>query len=133
MKLKIGALAKMIGINIQSIRYYERRGLLLPSVRLESGYRLYDEKAVKRLKFIRYSKKLGFSLKEIERLLSLHPKSIENCEEVRSYVEQKLKVIDEKIEGLKNIRLTMAHLVNSCTDKQPTEDCPILAGIAEEG
>ena len=133
MGYKIGALAKRVGVNIQTVRYYERRGLLLPTTRMESGYRLYDNEAKKRLEFIRYAKELGFTLKETEELLKLRVSSTARSDDIRKKVETKLSEIDHKIEGLKTMRKVLNELIKTCCAGQPTEKCPILRTIDKKG
>ena len=129
MGLKIGELAKEVGVNIQTVRYYEKRGLLLPTVRMESGYRLYDDKAKKRLEFIRYSKKLGFTLKETEELLKLRASTTSKCADIKKRAEDKISEIDGKLEGLQSMRKVLKEMVDTCKTGQPTEKCPILKTI----
>ena len=133
MEYKIGELAKEVGVNIQTIRYYERRGLLIPTSRMESGYRLYDKEALKRLEFIRYSKELGFTLKEAEELLMLRIRPNAKCDDVREKVNSKLCEIDGKIKGLQMIRKVLNDLIKTCFAGQPTEKCPILRTIDKKG
>lgn len=85
----IGELARHAGVNIQTVHYYERRKLLLPVGRTDSGYRLYDEEALKRLRFIRHAKELGFTLEEIRGLLDLRIKSTTTCDKVKEKTERK--------------------------------------------
>lgn len=133
MEYKIGELAKKVGVNIQTVRYYERCGLLLPTTRMESGYRLYDNDAKKRLEFIRYSKKLGFTLKETEELLRLRVSTKAKCGDVKKKAEDKLMEIDKKIEGLKSMRKVLKEMIKTCQNGQPTEHCPILKTIDKKG
>ena len=129
MELKISELEKNVGVNIQTIRYYERRGLLLPTTKMESGYRLYDNEAKKRLEFIRYSKKLGFTLKETEELLKLRASTTARCADIKEKAESKLSEIDRKIKGLKSMRKVLKDMIKTCQNKQPTDKCPILKTI----
>ena len=133
MECKIGELAKKVGVNIQTIRYYERRGLLLPTTKMESGYRLYDNEAKKRLEFIRYSKNLGFTLKETEELLRLRVSTTARCGDIRKKAEAKLREVESKIEGLQTIRKVLNELIRTCHAGQPTEKCPILKTIDKKG
>lgn len=131
----IGEMAKMAGVNRQTIRYYERRKLLAPSGRKDSGYRLYDEKALKRLLFIRHAKELGFTLEEIRGLLDLRIKSAdstESCEAVRARTKAKLRVVESKIAALESVRKVLIELLCACNKRTPTEECPILKAIEEE-
>ena len=133
MECKIGELAKKVVVNIQTIRYYERRGLLLPTTKMESGYRLYDNEAKKRLEFIRYSKKLGFTLKETEELLRLRASTTAKCRDIKEKANDKLREIDRKIEGLQTMRKVLNELIRTCHAGQPTEKCPILRTIDKKG
>ena len=138
MGLKIGELAKAANVNIQTIRYYERRGLLHPAKRKGSGttgigYRIYDEDAVRRLKFILHAKELGFTLKEIEELLDLRVSGTARCGDIRKRSEKKIDEIDKKIKGLKSIQEILEGLIRVCKSGQPTEKCPILRAIDEKG
>ncbi|MBI3398915.1 MAG: heavy metal-responsive transcriptional regulator [Deltaproteobacteria bacterium] len=133
----IGTLARRVGVNIQTIRYYERRGLLQPSKRVRAGitgigYRMYDEDAVRRLKFILHAKELGFTLKETEGLLDLKVDKTARCGDIKKKAEEKLMEIDKKIQGLEGIQRILKDLVNLCKSKQSTDRCPILKAIDEK-
>lgn len=132
MKITIGKLAKQAEIGVQTIRYYERQGLLIPAGRTESGYRLYDEKGLKRLYFICKAKGLGFSLKEIKGLLDLEVRSgdlSETCKTVKAKAEAKLKIVEAKIEMLESIKNILSDLLKACDKRKPIEGCPILTSI----
>ncbi len=103
-KLTIGQLAKSAGVNLQTIRYYERRGLIPEPPRNESGYRQYSQKEVSRTLFIKGAQGLGFSLKEIEELLSLKMEPGTTCGDVKNRVEAKISDIEEKILALQQIK-----------------------------
>ncbi len=133
MELKIGELAKKVGVNIQTVRYYERRGLLIPTSRMESGYRLYDAEAKKRIEFIRYAKELGFTLKETEELLKLRVNPKARSDNIREKVKSKLREIDSKIKGLQTMQKVLNELEKTCCAGQPTEKCPILRTIDKKG
>ncbi len=90
-EMTVGRLAKTAGVNIETIRYYERRGLLPEPTRKESGYRLYSDEDVKRLQIILRAKELGFALREIQELLELRVDVKTNCDEVRTETEEKIK------------------------------------------
>ena len=124
--LTIGQLAKAAKVNIQTIRYYERQGILKPSTRLDSGYRVYNEESLKRLHFIRHAKDLGFSLDEIQSLLNLRVRSVGRCDQVRSKAEAKLKDVQEKITHLKKLERTLKTLIADCKNRVVSECCPIL-------
>jgi MerR family mercuric resistance operon transcriptional regulator/MerR family gold-responsive transcriptional activator of gol and ges genes len=128
----IGKLAREAGVNLQTVRYYERRKLLLPVGRKESGYRLYDEEALRRLKFIRHAKELGFTLKEVSELLDLRIDNISDCERAKSSAEIKLNDVEGKIESLEAVRRVLKGLIQACEKRKPTEKCPILKTIEKE-
>jgi len=122
----IGQLAKKAQVNVQTIRFYERRGILKPIRREESGYRKYDGDSLKRLHFIRQAKELGFSLKEIQDLLGLRIRSVETCNRVKSKATEKLDEIQRKISRLKGLEKTMKKLISDCESQQVSYCCPIL-------
>ena len=124
--LTIGALAKSVGVNVQTIRFYERKGLLKPSTRLSSGYRLYDMECMKRLTFIIQAKGLGFSLQEAKGLLGLRVRSDQNPDIVRAKVEKKLEEVQQKIERLRQLERTLKGLVDDCRNRRVTDHCPII-------
>lgn len=122
----IGQLAKKVHVNVQTIRFYERRGILKPVRREDSGYRKYDGDSLKRLHFIRQAKELGFSLKEIQDLLGLRIRSVETCNRVRIKATEKLDEIQKKISQLKGLEKTMKSLISDCENRQISDCCPIL-------
>lgn len=124
--LTIGQLAKAAGVNIQTIRFYERMGILRPQARLESGYRIYNDESLKRLHFIRQAKDLGFSLNEIQSLLSLRVRSADRCTQVRSRAEKKLKDVQQKLAHLKKLERTLKRLISDCKKKMVSDCCPII-------
>lgn len=122
----IGTLAEKANVNLETIRFYERKGIIPKPARLPSGYRSYSEEDLKRLRFIQVAKKHGFSLKEIKELLHLRVDPNCTCEDVRTRAEHKIQVIEEKIRELKQIKEALAILVASCEGTGPTQACPIL-------
>ena len=129
MESRTGDLARRAGVNPQTLRYYERRGLLLKPKRTEAGYRLYDEEAVRRIRFIKKAQDLGFTLAEISDLLSLEVEEQTACEDVREKAQAKLEEIDNKILDLTCIRKTLTLLIDSCAAREPTDSCPILNSL----
>ncbi|HEV8646425.1 MAG TPA: heavy metal-responsive transcriptional regulator [Burkholderiales bacterium] len=127
--LTIGKLARQGGVNIQTIRYYERRGLIPKPNRSSSGYRLYDEEAVRRLGFVRKAQLLGFSLHEIDELLSLRMRPGITCADIRKRARQKIATVEEKIAELTRIRGALAKLATACRGEGPTSECPILEAL----
>jgi len=122
----IGELAKKAAVNIQTIRFYERQGILKPVERLDSGYRKYDGDSLKRLHFILQAKELGFSLKEIQDLLGLRIRSVQACERVRAKATQKLDEVKRKIIHLRKLEKTLKNLISDCEQRQVSDCCPIL-------
>jgi MerR family mercuric resistance operon transcriptional regulator/MerR family gold-responsive transcriptional activator of gol and ges genes len=128
----IGKVARTAGVNIQTIRYYERRRLLAPKTRKDSGYRLYDEGALKRLRFIKNAQELGFSLKEISELLNLRVSSKARCGDIQHKAQKKLDDVKLKIERLNAIEKVLKRLIKTCHREETTEHCPILNSLEEE-
>ena len=127
----IGALAKRAGVGIDTVRYYERTGLLEPSARLASGYRRYSDAEVSRLRFIRKAQTLGFSLKEIRDLLALS--SSRDVARVKRSAETKLADVTQRIAELERIRDGLSVLVDACPGHGRAKDCPILRTLEGEG
>jgi Hg(II)-responsive transcriptional regulator len=125
-KLSIGQLAKKANVNLETIRYYERRGLIPEPSRNKSGRREYSLEAVKRTKFIMRSQALGFSLREISDLLSLRVEPGTTCADVKARVGTKIEEIEKKISDLEQIRMALLRLSKRCTGQGPVGHCPIL-------
>ena len=126
----IGQIAKETGLSIETIRYYERLKLMPPPKRRPSGYRQYCQNCVRRLKFIRNAKELGFSLKEIASFLSLRIKSKSRCADVKKRTDRKISEIDDKIKKFQDIRRSLQRLSNKCVKGQAlVSECPILEEI----
>ncbi len=123
----VGQLAKAAKVNAQTIRFYEREGILKPIQRLDSGYRVYNEESLKRLHFIRQAKDLGFRLEEIQSLLNLRVRSVDRCNQVRTKAQQKLQDVQQKIGHLKKLEQTLKALVSDCEQRVVSDCCPILA------
>ena len=130
--MKIGTLAKHAGVAIDTVRYYERQGLLPAPVRLASGYRDYEDGDVARLRFIRRAKALGFTLGEIGELLALSARRDGDMAGMKSAAQQKLADVDAKLAELQRIRQGLTDLVASCPGHGALEHCPILDALAGE-
>lgn len=130
--LTIGELGERANVNIETLRYYERRGLLPPPRRSAANYRLFPPEAVKVVRFIKRAQELGFSLKEIEELLSLRAIPEAQCVDVRNLAQEKIRDIDTKIATLQAIRDVLATLLIECPGEAPIQQCPILETIAAE-
>ncbi|MGH7228351.1 MAG: heavy metal-responsive transcriptional regulator [Nitrospiraceae bacterium] len=131
-ELTIGKLAKQVGVNIQTVRYYERRRMLSPTTRTSSGYRLYGEEALKRLCFIKNAQALGFTLREIAELLNLRVASTARCGDVQRKAQAKLNQVETKIRDLRALDRALRGLIRTCQAGQPTNRCPILRSMEEE-
>ena len=126
----IGELAKRAGVAIDTVRYYERNDLLSPSSRMASGYRRYGEVELKRLRFIRRAKALGFSLIDIRALLALSDER--SVAKVKRAAELKLADIEQRIAELERIRAGLHRLVAACPGHGRAEACPILNALTQE-
>jgi len=128
--ISIGQLAKRSGVPIDTVRHYERIGLLKPTVRLASGYRRYGEAEQKRLRFIRRGKSLGFTLEEIQELLSLS--AHRNVAQVRQAAKARLADVERRITELARVRDSLRTLIAACPGHGRAEDCPILNALSQE-
>jgi MerR family copper efflux transcriptional regulator len=127
--MTIGALAKKAGINIDTIRYYERNGLIPEPVRRPSGYREYGATDVARLRFILRAKELGFTLAEIGELLSLS--ADRDVRGVKRRAERRLEQVEHKIKELQRVRRGLKTLIDACPGHGDLERCPIVAALSE--
>ncbi len=130
--LTIGHLAREAGVNLETVRYYERRGLLPKPPRSASGYRLFPSDAARRLRFIKRAQELGFSLKEIRELLSLRVSRSTTSRDIRTRAEAKIADIDAKIRSLESMKKTLRKLTNVCEGCVPVAECPILESLDRE-
>jgi len=129
----IGRLAREVGINLETVRFYERRGLLPKPPRSASGYRLFPSEAARRLKFIKRAQELGFSLSEIRELLALRMSPRTTSGEIRKRTEAKIADIEGKIKSLDSMRKSLVKLARSCGGCAPLSECPILESLDREG
>ncbi len=125
-KFTIGKLAKKANVNLETIRYYERRGLLLEPPRNKSGHRQYSLEEVKRTEFIKRCQALGFSLKEISELLLLKVIPGTTCGDIKARVETKIADVEKRIVDLEKIREALLRMSSKCIGKGPVGQCPIL-------
>ena len=128
----IGQLAKTVGVNVQTIRYYERLHLLGPASRASSGYRLYGSGEEGRLRFIKNAQALGFTLREIAELLNLRVSSQARCGDVQRKAKEKLKCVEAKAQDLQALARALERLIRSCRAGQPMDHCPILKSLEKE-
>ncbi|MEW6683241.1 MAG: heavy metal-responsive transcriptional regulator [Nitrospirota bacterium] len=122
----IGWLAREAGVRVDTVRYYERRGLIPPPSRRDSGYREYTDDDLARVRFIRRAKDLGFSLAEIAELLNLRVDRRKTCADVKREAERKMAEIDQRIAELARMRGALKGLAAACRGQGPTNECPIL-------
>lgn len=129
-----GELARRSGGNLETIRYYERRGLLPTPPRTAAGYRTFTADAVRRVRFIKHAQALGFTLAEVNGLLALRTEPATTCADVRRQADAKLADIDGKIRSLRSMRTALVRLAAACTGRNdPALECPILASLDERG
>ena len=129
--LTIGQVAQRAGVGVETVRFYEREGLISEPPRRPSGYRDYPPETVTRIVFIRRAKGLAFSLKEISELLDLRVRPRRNCSQVKQRADAKIADIDAKIAALRRMRRGLKSLAKACEERTPTTECPILASLGE--
>lgn len=132
MSLRIGQLASAASVNVQTVRYYERRGLLDTKRRTPGGYREYEADAVMRLRFIKHAQALGFSLKEIQELLALRVRHGAACGMVERRTRQKIAVVDKKIHELRRLKGSLERLAAACESRASTAECPVLESLEHD-
>lgn len=130
--LTIGAVAKRVGVAIDTIRYYEREGLLPEPARRASGYRSYGDAAVAQLRFIRRAKTLGFTLEEIRDLLVLSRDGTLGVKAVKQRATQRLAATEMRIAQLQRVHEGLAQLINACPGQGAPEQCPIFRALSDE-
>jgi MerR family mercuric resistance operon transcriptional regulator len=132
-RLTIGEVAQQAHVRIETLRYYERTGLVASPPRSASNYRLYPQETVRRVQFIKRAQALGFSLKEIMELLALRATPETPCADMRSRALDKITAIDEKMQALHAMKHALAKLVEECLGQGEMTDCPILAALDTKG
>jgi MerR family transcriptional regulator, copper efflux regulator len=128
-RLTIGRLAELGGVNLETVRYYERRGLLPKPPRTQAGYRQFPPDSAQRLRFIKRAQELGFSLEEIRDLLALRVEP-GNCVDVRARAQAKIADIEQKMKTLAAMKSTLLNLINRCA-RSASDDCVILASLED--
>ena len=129
MGLKIGEVAERGGVNLQTIRYYEREKLLPEPPRLPSGYRVYPDQTVRRVRFIKRAQEIGFTLAEIRELLALRIDADRDSSDVRALAQDKIIDIEQKIQTLQRMKEALGRMTERCTGCGPASECPILESI----
>lgn len=129
--MTIGELAAAADVNVQTVRYYERRGILAEPRRTDSGYRQYAAETAERLRFIKRAQQLGFSLEEIQELLELRVDDPSVCAAVEATTRRKITDVEQKIRELERLNRVLQRLAASCRARTPTAECPILEALSE--
>lgn len=124
--LSVSEFARQAGVNLATVRYYERRRLLPAPPRTPAGYRIYSEESVKRLRFIRHAQELGFTLKEISTLLGISGKRMRSSKEVCDIAREKISAIDARLRDLKSLRKQLFRLTKTCDGNGTVEECVIM-------
>jgi MerR family mercuric resistance operon transcriptional regulator len=126
MSLTVGKLAQAAGVGVETIRFYEKRGLVQQPVRRGSGYRVYNPDDVTRIRFIKNAQALGFTLKEIGDLIKLEQDTRSQCSDLQTRADEKVRLIDAKIAELSRMRSELMQLSSSCASDQPLSECRLM-------
>ncbi|TMP87198.1 Cd(II)/Pb(II)-responsive transcriptional regulator [Pseudoalteromonas ruthenica] len=127
--MKIGELSKTTGCSIQTIRYYEKEGLLSTPERTEGNYRLYGERALKELEFIKHCRSLDIPLIDVKRLIELKNKPEESCASVNKLIAQQLALVNNRMRELKALKAELQQMASSCTTENTIEACGIIKSL----
>lgn len=131
--LTIGKLAGLAATSTDSLRYYEREGLIAPAAKSQSGYRLYDADSIRRIRFIKQAQRCGFTLTEIRELLSLRSERSTCCGDIRKLAVEKKLQVESRIKAMKLISRALDRLIADCTEeRKPVDACPILSALEED-
>ena len=126
--LTIGKVAAAAGVNVETIRFYQRRGILLEPPKKLGGLRYYDQATVEKVRFIKRAQTLGFTLDEVIALLALQKSNA--CAETRNIARKKLQLVEERIHDLERMRTTLKVLIGQCTEGGSDVSCPIIASLS---
>ena len=130
--LTIGKLAALAETSTDTLRYYEREGLIEPTERSQGGYRLYDKESARRIRFIKHAQQCGFTLTEIRDLLALQSRQAACCGDVRHRAIEKKLQLEHKIKAMKSMSKALDRLIAGCADEgQPIGECTILAALEQ--
>lgn len=127
--LTIGQVARESGVGVETIRFYEREGLIATPPKRSAGYRQYDAEIIRRIRFIRRGKGLGFSLREVNELLSLRPSRGRSCSDVKARACAKIEGIRAQIAVLERIKVALERLTEACEGRGSVSACPILDSL----
>lgn len=131
--MKIGELSKRSGCSVQTIRYYEKEGLLASKSRSEGNFRLYDQVAESQLMFVKRCRNFGLSLKEIKELLMLSQQPKSRCDQVNEMIDAHIKQVDERIEELTSLAEHLGQLRENCSEERTVEKCGIIKNLSYDG
>lgn len=131
--LTIGQVARRARVRLDTLRYYERRGLLPPPPRTAAGYRQYAPETVRRVEFIKRAQALGFTLEEIEHLLALRVTPGPGCTTAEHSARSAIARIDHQLADLRRMRRALARLADACQSQHATDECPLLDAIEPDG
>jgi len=131
--MKIGELAKRTNCTVQSIRHYDKEGLISASARSEGNFRLYDRSTIDRLMFIKHCRSLDLSIIEIRQLLHLSDSPDERCEDINRMIDSHVIEVEQRISDLQSLRKQLKSLRNSCSDKRTVKQCGILSNLSSHG
>lgn len=131
--MQIGELARQAGVNVQTLRYYERRRLVRPPERSASGFRQYGADSVRRIRFIRRAQSMGFTLEEIGDLLALWQDSNRACSRVEKHASMTLDRIEAKITDLRRMKRALTEYLSACRSRSSLHECPLLAHLGGPG
>ncbi|MEC8325414.1 MAG: Cd(II)/Pb(II)-responsive transcriptional regulator [Pseudomonadota bacterium] len=127
--MKIGELSETTGCSIQTIRYYEKEGLLSTPERTEGNYRLYGERALKELEFIKHCRSLDIPLTDVKRLMELKNKPEESCASVNKLIAQQLALVNNRMRELKALKAELQQMASLCTTENTIEACGIIKSL----
>ncbi len=129
--MKIGEVAKKAGVNVQTVRFYERKGLIAVPPRTASGYRQYTGETVRRIRFIKHAQEIGFTLREIDELLSLRVDPHTTCGDIQRHALEKVRDIEQRLANLARMKKALVTLAHQCGTDRALSDCPILDALDE--
>lgn len=130
--MRSGQIAEKAGVNIQTLRYYERRGILEPPARRESGYREYPSDAIRIVRFVKRAQELGFTLTEVESLLGLAAGGPNSCDAAQELAAEKIGELDARIVSLRSMKDSLQRLVDTCSRPRRQRECPLIQSIAAD-
>lgn len=128
----IGEVAEATGVGVETLRFYERKGLLPEPPRSDAGYRLYGSESVRRVQFILQAKELGFTLAETRELLDLRVTDTAACDDVAARARSKIEAVDSRIRDLRRVRRALHGLLAACAANEETGECPILDALDQQ-